>query len=269
MLMPTADIAEVAGAWQQPARWPNRFFSDEDWVFVSHPHHPFDTSRLAGQNESYLYVWHPLFSPQYPTPPEPGYRELIREDIPLERLERLVGVGAFDASNNRSRVLNVYFGPRYTEAVMHDHSPAINVLMEGVKMYIMMPPSRGASELQMSCTNALAGIDGSIENLRTWLVAQLPRLLAHNVTIFLQHAGDVVFVPGWWPHAVINLGFNAGITYSWFCSQTAGEAGGSSANSGAGDCDERLMAMTALSQDAALRKMNEFGETRNRDGPEV
>ena len=113
------------------------------------------------------------------------------------------------------RVQNLYMGAARTGSAIHHHSPAINVLAVGVKLWVLWPPTPAnvAATRHLTHEDLLANI--SVED---WLLRHLPELRENviGLAIFLQRAGDVVLVPDKYFHAVINLGFNAGFTYSWF-----------------------------------------------------
>jgi len=121
---------------------------------------------------------------------------------------------------------------------------AWNVLLFGVKRWVMLPPTTPATDIFPSLRRASAGgggvanagagadagadadanaaapLDAATEaSARKWLEHQLPRLeaaRAPGLLVFEQRAGDCVFVPaGWWHVAVTTEGPSVAVTQNF------------------------------------------------------
>ena len=85
-----------------------------------------------------------------------------------------------------------FLGPPGSGAPMHMHKDAINILAHGEKRWLLLPPK-----------DALY----SSEPVSEWLAAgRAPS----NATVCTQRAGDVLFVPRGWAHAVLNTKTSVG-----------------------------------------------------------
>ena len=88
-------------------------------------------------------------------------------------------------------------GPAGTGASMHTHRPAWNALVHGRKRWFIMPPVDHDRDDIMATMSALR-----------WFRDVLPTI-AHGHAVeafeFVQEAGEVVWIPDGWPHAVLNV----------------------------------------------------------------
>jgi hypothetical protein len=96
-----------------------------------------------------------------------------------------------------------FVGPRNSGVPMHSHGPVWNALAWGRKLWALTPPSRSrfAPEGQHSLDSEWAA---------EW--AARGRRAPRNSTAFcVQHAGDLMFVPGGWGHATLFLTEGLGV----------------------------------------------------------
>jgi len=110
-----------------------------------------------------------------------------------ERDERLIA--EFDSFELVAGLPNTYWqfylGPMESGAPVHFHGNAWNILMHGRKKWLMYPPLQGFY---------------STVPIRSWLKKGYPRAQE-----FTQEAGDLVYVPRYWAHGVINLKESIGV----------------------------------------------------------
>ena len=86
-----------------------------------------------------------------------------------------------------------YQGPAGTGAPMHLHTDAWNCLVYGEKRWFLMPPFQGAY---------------SAMPVRQWVDELYPSM---KVLECMQRAGDILYVPKYWSHAVLNTRESIGI----------------------------------------------------------
>ena len=117
-------------------------------------------------------------------------------------------LGALGAMHSRRRqavfpgppgLSQLIMGGARTGSALHFHPPAVNFCVVGVKAWVLVPPA------------AAAFADATAE---AWWREELPGLAAGVATTrVLQGPGDMVFVPGLWGHAVINLADSLAVAY--------------------------------------------------------
>jgi oxalate decarboxylase/phosphoglucose isomerase-like protein (cupin superfamily) len=96
-----------------------------------------------------------------------------------------------------SKLLNqqsqLYQGPAGTGAPMHMHTDAWNLLVHGKKRWFLTPPMDGMY---------------SASPIQRWLRDERPHIPCLE---FTQEAGDIVYIPKYWSHAVVNLQESIGV----------------------------------------------------------
>ena len=113
----------------------------------------------------------------------PKQHQLLLNDIPK--------LGYF--SNLVELHTQFYQGAAGTGAPMHLHTDAWNCLVYGEKRWFLMPPFQGAY---------------SAMPIRQWVDKQYPSMQVLECT---QRSGDVLYVPKYWSHAVLNTRESIGI----------------------------------------------------------
>lgn len=113
-------------------------------------------------------------------------------------------------------------GPARSGTCVHTDplgTSAWNTIIRGRKRWVLFPPStpkRVAKALDV----LLPGEDDEAVNYFITLLPRLRQRLDHNSMIeFTQYAGETVFVPGGWWHAVLNMEDTIAVTQN-FCSRT-------------------------------------------------
>jgi hypothetical protein len=98
---------------------------------------------------------------------------------------------------------------------IHNHSPALNYLFTGKKLWLIFPPII-QNYIFLKNNNMLYGMvkEKAIE----WFLSNYEQLKKNiiNLQIFLQEKNEIVYIPNKYFHCVINLDYVYGITYSWF-----------------------------------------------------
>eukprot|EP00750_Incisomonas_marina_P012827 INCI17165.15.p1 GENE.INCI17165.15~~INCI17165.15.p1 ORF type:complete len:681 (+),score=100.10 INCI17165.15:190-2232(+) len=108
----------------------------------------------------------------------------------------------FGASSRYNSSL-LYLGPRDSGTNFHSHKAAWNVLFRGEKHWLLFPPSE------------VEGVGPPWfhqESVRSWFQKNFRWAVAHGALQCTQLAGDVMYIPGHWQHAVINTQTVAGFT---------------------------------------------------------
>ena len=88
-------------------------------------------------------------------------------------------------------------GPRHSFTGFHQHSPAFNYLAHGAKKWFLMPPR---STVSME--------DG--ETFASWFRTKY-KSHRNNILEVTQTAGELLYIPGGWLHAVVNVGNKANV----------------------------------------------------------
>lgn len=99
--------------------------------------------------------------------------------------------------------LQFFLGPPWSGAPPHFHNHAWNSLAFGTKLWLLWPPGMGFY---------------SGRPLLSFLTEVLPHFPKSRAPLVVtQHAGDIIFVPSRWTHAVLNLQESIGVAeeFTW------------------------------------------------------
>jgi hypothetical protein len=101
-------------------------------------------------------------------------------------------------------VYRFYIGPAWSGSLPHLHSHAINALGRGRKRWAVYV---GRDTLEHDLLLLRASDDERGTQAAPWFETEWPRLMSRGIPLweFIQESGDVVFIPGHYLHAVINL----------------------------------------------------------------
>jgi ankyrin repeat protein len=113
----------------------------------------------------------------------------------------IVADALFGSAYDADAVVSVqfYLGPRGSGAPLHYHGSAWNLLVHGRKRWFLLPPQRAAY---------------STRPVLEWIERDYARLDPPPIE-FIQEAGDIVFVPNYWAHAVLNLLPSVGVAFEF------------------------------------------------------
>lgn len=115
----------------------------------------------------------------------------------------------------RFRIKRFVAGPKGTGTALHQHSRAYFYNIVGVKRWFLAKPSQENN-------NSLASFsydvnNKSIHSISEWFNVYAPKLSVQLQDSFLfdLHAGDSLFIPDGYHHAVLNLTSTVGVAFSW------------------------------------------------------
>jgi hypothetical protein len=159
----------------------------------------------------YEYVFHEFMHKGVPD----AVQEVVARDVPLARLSALVGM---DLATNSTRVGRFYLGAALSGTqFVHWHAATINLLVAGCKLWLVSAFDGSAVGGEYHDKNPLARFavakNRTVQQLLREDLTELSSI--PGLTIFLQWPGELVYLPHKVPHAVINLEWSAGATFSW------------------------------------------------------
>jgi len=116
----------------------------------------------------------------------------------------------------------IYVGPAWSGTLPHSHTYAINALARGRKrwaIYIGRDKPHNDSLRRESFSKY-----GSGAQAVSWFEAECPKLRSRGARLweFIQEAGDVLFIPAYYLHAVVNTEPVVGFTADFFGSGADG-----------------------------------------------
>lgn len=105
--------------------------------------------------------------------------------------------------------VSIYSGCKHTGSKIHSHHEALNYLILGKKIWIIFPNSNDNKKI---CSDEFIKNSSSIN----WLFLNAKQLKEKidGINIFIQYAGDIVFIPKRFYHGAINLENSHGFVYS-------------------------------------------------------
>lgn len=113
------------------------------------------------------------------------------------------------------RISRLYVGFEGSGSHIHEHSCAINYLIEGLKVWILFPKTVKNTAFLRNNNFLYSMIE---EPPLEWFIKNeaLLKKNLENYEIKMQHPGDVFMIPDGYYHGVYNLSKVCGITYSWY-----------------------------------------------------
>lgn len=108
----------------------------------------------------------------------------------------------FMALPSRLAKYQFYYGPFLSGAPMHSHGPALNILLQGEKMWSLLPPGRDI----YTNIHPLEWFATSFDkNSTEYPYKQANGDVAESQCELRQRAGQVLFVPRHYSHQVLNV----------------------------------------------------------------
>lgn len=121
----------------------------------------------------------------------------------------------FPDIDKEMRISRLYIGSKGSGTHVHNHSLAVNYLIDGRKIWFCFPETEKNTRILKNMRSSY----GSIEIMTLdWLNSNYDYLKSNidNFEIIVQESGDCIVVPHMYYHGVINLTNSFGITYSWY-----------------------------------------------------
>lgn len=152
--------------------------------------------------DSSKYVFHDVTK-------DTNARSIIPSMIPIPRF--------IPARNmDQLRICRLYAGAKHSGTNIHQHSAALNYLVQGRKLWITFPFNEQNRQFIERHNMRYGQVK---ERAIEWLVQKQHILRQPNaikgLKFFVQKRGEVAYVPPGCYHAVVNLEDVMGITYSW------------------------------------------------------
>lgn len=115
--------------------------------------------------------------------------------------------------NIRYIISRIYCGSAETGSHFHFHPPALNYLISGTKIWLMIPPTLKNTTFYYKFMEYNSTEIPPLE----WLDKYASEIFDNvdGVFLFVQKQGTVVYVPDGYYHFVVNITDVIGITYSW------------------------------------------------------
>lgn len=106
----------------------------------------------------------------------------------------------------------LFVGPALSGTLPHNHTYAINALARGRKRWAIYVGTDRAETQELLAENYRDYGSGS--QAKDWFVQEFPKLRSRNIRLWecVQEAGDLVYIPAFFIHAVVNLEPVAGFT---------------------------------------------------------
>lgn len=114
--------------------------------------------------------------------------------------------------SKKLRISRFYAGSKYTGTNLHNHTPALNYLITGKKLWIMCPSTKINNQIIKDRKMDYGKVTTSSKE---WF-QNTDFSGFENLIIFEQNSNEIVYIPDKYYHAIINLSYTQGITYSWF-----------------------------------------------------
>ena len=139
----------------------------------------------------------------------------LKTNIVEELFKHIIYKNNSIIQNLTTRIVNIYAANKNTGAELHNHSSALNYLVKGKKIWLMIPPHE--HYIKFIIKNGFHfGI--TKEEPYEWLINNY-EYIRNNIPeliVIQQNEKDIVYIPHRWYHHVVNLEDSFGITYSWY-----------------------------------------------------
>ena len=143
------------------------------------------------------------------------FDDCFQKNIVQQLFQHIIYKNNSIIQNLKTRVVNIYAANKNTGAILHNHTGALNYLIKGKKLWLMIPPH----EHYIKFIRDNGFHYGEIkEEPCEWFINNYEHIRSHipELIIIQQNEKDIVYVPHRWFHHVVNLEDSFGITYSWF-----------------------------------------------------
>jgi len=116
--------------------------------------------------------------------------------------------------NKKIRISRFYSGYKYSGSNIHNHTKALNYLIDGIKLWILFPNT--SNNIKFLNENLLNYVSNNNTPLKCFLeYYNMFNKNIENISIIIQKENEVIYIPDYYFHSVINLEDSYGIIYSW------------------------------------------------------
>ena len=152
---------------------------------------------LNTKNSEYKYVFHKFIM---------NMNDLILNDINIEKY-----IKTFNINNLSCRLSEFYLGNLYSGTHLHKHIDVLNFLIYGIKLWIIIPPTRKNINLIKKKNWGYLNITGSIFE---FYINNINFILENFSKVFItyQKSGEIIYIPKDYFHFIINFSENIGFT---------------------------------------------------------
>jgi len=117
------------------------------------------------------------------------------------------------------RVNRFYYGNKNTGTHLHNHSPALNYLFSGIKLWLIIEYEK-TNLCYLKLNNYFYDINYAKKNnidILNWFIDNCIKIKndIDNSYIIIQKSNEIIYIPNNYFHAVLNLSSTCGITISW------------------------------------------------------
>lgn len=115
----------------------------------------------------------------------------------------------------KMRISRLYIGSKGSGTHIHNHSVAINYLIDGKKLWFYFPKSKHNIKQLKKYSFEYLSIKISVIDWYNKYKNTLYNVF-ENFETCIQNSGESIFVPNEYYHGVINLERSIGLTFSWY-----------------------------------------------------
>ena len=131
---------------------------------------------------------------------------VIEKLIPLPNINKIKDIKDL-------RIARLYTGQKHTSVNIHTHSYALNYLISGKRIWVIIPNNKENNYYIQKNNFSYGSIKYSALDWFNNNYNDLKNL--EKISIFIQNEGEVIYIPNYYHQAVINLEDCIGISYSW------------------------------------------------------
>lgn len=151
---------------------------------------------LDRNDEEYKYIFHGIID---------NFCNILLKDINLNN---------YIINPNLSKSCFFYIGNIFTGTHLHKHSKALNFLIYGKKLWVIIPPTNRNKKLIKENNWSYSNMKGNVHDFYEKNINNILKNF-NNVFITYQNSGEIIFIPKNYYHLVLNFSENIGFTYSY------------------------------------------------------
>ena len=124
----------------------------------------------------------------------------------------------FAKNNCHYRTSRIYYGHQNFPILIHKHSSALNYLVKGKKLWIIFPSTQHNNVKFNEMEDIFNDNNNNVnDDYNKFLIENFNNIKndIHDFHFFVQDEKEIVYIPDYWWHGLINLDSSLGITFSW------------------------------------------------------